>query len=458
LNDHYRCNGCGAARRYVNQYCPHCESTGPHDYVGDKSSRSNQPKRKVARKSAPSGSDTFEPAFHLEREEPHRKRQPSLKNEARGSSDDRDIHSVLFEKSPKFSISRNTWRNLAIGGFVLLLAVILVVNQDNIFSGTAKMVASIKALAASAPPHQPNPGADKAPPENSDKPAVVGSTPTTTPATTPASTPAGTPTTTPAVNPSSTSAAPNTPPADTTAPKLLGEPVKSVSDTTVNITWKTDEKSTSLVKYGPDTSYAFASSESAEKTIDHNVFIAGLSPAATYHFRIISTDAAGNTMPANDYTFTTDSSSGSGPYISGKAPNFMLQKLGAAANDTSQMLSLNQTRGKKVILNFWASWCGACKLELPHLQAIWDKYRSSNDVTVLTVVSSDSPKQEIKTYMDSNGFDFPVCFDVGDSSFNEYQLISIPKTFFLDKSGVIRRVQQGMFTSPSEIEFMLNSY
>ncbi len=77
---------------------------------------------------------------------------------------------------------------------------------------------------------------------------------------------------------------------------------------------------------------------------------------------------------------------------------------------------------------------------------------------LLTVAGSQSEEAAIRSYVKDNNYNFTVCLDSDDSTFNRYEIVSIPKTYFIDKGGVIRRVQQGMFTSPGEVEFMLNSY
>ena len=191
--------------------------------------------------------------------------------------------------------------------------------------------------------------------------------------------------------------------------------------------------------------------------MEHSIFINGLTPNTRYHYEIFSTDAAGNTgttggTTEDDRTFTTQPATNAAPYAGSVAPDFTLNSL------QNNEISLSQYRGKKVILNFWASWCNPCKMELPDLQAMWSKYRNSSDVMVLTVAGSQSDIDAIKDFMAQNNFDFIVCLDDNDGVFNTYGITSIPRTYFLDKNGVIRKIQQGMFTSPGEVEFMLDSY
>jgi peroxiredoxin len=157
-------------------------------------------------------------------------------------------------------------------------------------------------------------------------------------------------------------------------------------------------------------------------------------------------------MTSGDYTFKTEPETGAAPYMGSKAPDFTLKNL------QGETVSLSQFRGKKVILNFWASWCTPCKIELPHFQSLWARYNPGADFAILTVAGSQSEEAVIRDFITDGNYTFPVCLDPNDDAFNKYDLTSIPKTYFIDKDGVIRRIQQGMFTGPGEIEFMLNSY
>ena len=242
------------------------------------------------------------------------------------------------------------------------------------------------------------------------------------------------------------------PTVDTTPPQLVGEPSVTVSDSTATIAWKTSEKAISKVKFGLGTGYEFTSAETAGQNLEHSIFISALPPDTTYHFQLISTDTAGNVMKSEDFQFKTESITDTAPYMGSKAPNFTLKNL------KGEDVSLSQFRGKKVILNFWASWCTPCKVEMPHFKALWDKYRNSNDIILIAVAGSESDEAIIRSFVTESEIDFIVCLDPGDDVFNRYGIVSIPKTYFIDKGGVIRKIQQGMFTSPGEIEFMLDSF
>jgi peroxiredoxin len=242
--------------------------------------------------------------------------------------------------------------------------------------------------------------------------------------------------------------------ADTIAPQLIGRPTVSADDSSATISWVTDEKAKSQVKYGPVTGDEFPSSFTDKFNTSHSVFLSGLSPSTTYHYRLISRDASGNTMTliSDDCVFKTEPETGASPYMGSRAPNFTLKNL------KGEDVSLSQFRGRKVILNFWASWCTPCKVELPHFQTVWDKFSSGDEAVILTVAGSQSDEEQIRSFVTNGNYTFIVCLDPGEDAFNKYDLTSIPRTYFIDKDGVIRRIQQGMFTGSGELEFMINSY
>ena len=244
-----------------------------------------------------------------------------------------------------------------------------------------------------------------------------------------------------------------TPSKDTTPPRLAGDkPEIIAADTSATLAWKTTEICKSTVKYGPTKTCEFFGPDEPVQKIEHTMFISTLTPDTLYYYSITAVDEAGNSGPIVEGSFRTDYQSNTAPYVGSRAPDFSLTTL------DGKQVSLSQYRGRKVILNFWASWCSPCKIELPHLQEIYDKYKDGSDVTVVTVAGSESDENEIRSFISMKGFTFPVLLDSTESTFNRYDLTSIPKTFFLDKNGVIKKVQLGMFTSPGEIEFMLTSY
>jgi phosphodiesterase/alkaline phosphatase D-like protein len=92
---------------------------------------------------------------------------------------------------------------------------------------------------------------------------------------------------------------------DTTPPTISNVQVATISDTQVTIIWQTDELSTSQVIYGTTDAYGSQTTQDPTLTFQHSVTISGLTKETTYHYKVISKDAAGNTASSTDYTFTT---------------------------------------------------------------------------------------------------------------------------------------------------------
>jgi len=118
-----------------------------------------------------------------------------------------------------------------------------------------------------------------------------------------------------------------------------------------------------------------------------------------------------------------------GTRLNEPAPDFELK----ATN--GQTVRLSSFKGRVVILNFWATWCGPCNLELPHLQEFYDKHKERNDVALLTI-STDENKALVEPFLRKKGFTFPVLYDDGLRA--QFKVRGIPTTFIIDPSGRIR--------------------
>jgi len=117
------------------------------------------------------------------------------------------------------------------------------------------------------------------------------------------------------------------------------------------------------------------------------------------------------------------------------APDFTLPSL------DGPNLRLREQRGQVVMINFWATWCGPCRVEMPHLGRLYDKYRGSG-FTVLAVNIDEDPHKAAQLARQL-GMRFPVLLDTDKKVSRLYDLGTMPSTFLVDRDGRVRYVHRG---------------
>ncbi|HXW76206.1 MAG TPA: TlpA disulfide reductase family protein [Candidatus Eremiobacteraceae bacterium] len=106
-------------------------------------------------------------------------------------------------------------------------------------------------------------------------------------------------------------------------------------------------------------------------------------------------------------------------------------------------ISLDAYRGRPVLLNLWATWCGPCRREMPALERL-----SRADAGKISVVSIDQREAPgiVRAYVRRFGVTFPVGIDDGQQLGTALHLIGLPSSFFVDRDGVIREAVDGEMT------------
>ena len=101
-------------------------------------------------------------------------------------------------------------------------------------------------------------------------------------------------------------------------------------------------------------------------------------------------------------------------------------------------VSLTDMKGKPVIINFWATWCGPCKSELPAFQQAYETYGEDIVFMMVDMVSgrTETKKGAIE-YIDGQGYTFPLYFDEDETAVVSYDITAVPATFVIDAKGQV---------------------
>lgn len=147
---------------------------------------------------------------------------------------------------------------------------------------------------------------------------------------------------------------------------------------------------------------------------------------------------------------STDADNGASEPPVVPAPDFTL------VDQYGEEHTLSDYEGKTVFLNFWATWCGPCKREMPEVQALYEKYgNNEGDVIVLGVANpkseeypyhQDVTQPEVEQFLEDGGYTFPVVMDVTGEVFYSYGISAFPTTFMIGADGNVFGYVPGALT------------
>jgi cytochrome c biogenesis protein CcmG/thiol:disulfide interchange protein DsbE len=110
-----------------------------------------------------------------------------------------------------------------------------------------------------------------------------------------------------------------------------------------------------------------------------------------------------------------------------KAPNFDLEDLKGGKTE------LKNFKGKVVFLNFWATWCGPCKEEMPSIEALYQQFKEK-DFVFLTISVDYEGKKPVKEFIEKQRYTFPVLLDPKCETLDFYKVKGVPTTILIDKN------------------------
>ncbi|WP_125154154.1 TlpA disulfide reductase family protein [Clostridium rectalis] len=105
-------------------------------------------------------------------------------------------------------------------------------------------------------------------------------------------------------------------------------------------------------------------------------------------------------------------------------------------------ITLSNLKGKKVYLNFWATWCGYCKEELDDIQTLHNEYKNKNIVILAINVGED--KKTVKKYLDESRYNFTTILDIDGKITELYGIQGFPTSLFIDEQGYVYNGVQGL--------------
>jgi peroxiredoxin len=123
--------------------------------------------------------------------------------------------------------------------------------------------------------------------------------------------------------------------------------------------------------------------------------------------------------------------------VDSPAPNFELVSL------SGEQVQLEDFQGQVVLLNFWATWCGPCRLEMPAFQERSETF--AEDLKVVAV-NFDEPQADVQAFVDELGLTFEILLDPGAEIQRLYLVRGYPTSYFIDAEGVVRVLHIGVMT------------
>ncbi|NIM92500.1 MAG: redoxin domain-containing protein [Anaerolineales bacterium] len=126
------------------------------------------------------------------------------------------------------------------------------------------------------------------------------------------------------------------------------------------------------------------------------------------------------------------------PVLNAPAPDFTLTNL------EGDEVSLSDFQGQPVLINFWATWCAPCRIEMPAIQDRFERF--STDGLAVLAVDFDEPASDVQAFGDELGLTFDLLLDPGAEIQRLYLVQGYPTSFFVDREGIIRVHHIGVMT------------
>ena len=133
------------------------------------------------------------------------------------------------------------------------------------------------------------------------------------------------------------------------------------------------------------------------------------------------------------------------------APDFTLTTL------DGKKVQLSELKGKKVIVNFWATWCPPCKAEMPHMQNFYEDFSDEENIEILAVnMTSEDKEESVQNFVQDYELTFPIPLDTEGVVRETYQVLRIPTSYMIDTKGRIQNKIEGPMDENMIKDFVSN--
>lgn len=154
--------------------------------------------------------------------------------------------------------------------------------------------------------------------------------------------------------------------------------------------------------------------------------------------------AAGTAQPATEASRPAASQGAPAQPSNEPVPGGIAREVTAKDVNTGEIVRLSALKGQVVLINFWATWCGPCRLEMPHLDQLQKEMAGKVRVIALGADPRETP-ETLAAYAKDRQLSLTVAHDGGAAS-RTYQAFGLPTSFFIDKNGIIREKVTGAMT------------
>ncbi|HLR65137.1 MAG TPA: redoxin domain-containing protein [Pseudogracilibacillus sp.] len=161
---------------------------------------------------------------------------------------------------------------------------------------------------------------------------------------------------------------------------------------------------------------------------------------AVWDFVIKDTEQKENKSAQTEETNNNENAAEVGLERGNQAPDFTLENL------DGEEMKLSDFQGKKVLLNFWASWCGPCRAEMPDMQKYYEEYSDEVEIVAVNVRSTERNDEVVDEFLEEYGATFVVLSDVDNLVSDIFDAYQLPTSYLINTDGIIENRAIGPLT------------